>query len=284
MQFFMKKKIFITAVCVFAIAAFSVSLSFAQTTSTSSMQALINQLQQQITELQAKVTALQASSTNFGQVRREITIETRDVRTTVRLIRQLREGMTGDDVKAIQEVLATDASIYPQGLVTGFFGSLTRSAVMRFQQRFNLEQVGHAGPKTRATLEAIINSGAGQSGNVPPGLLSRFNDHVFATSTSATSTPDKIVVCHVPPGNPENRHTIRIGEPAWNAHHSNHNDFLGTCEEGEEENIGLHRRITICHSPEENPDAKHTIVVSLKAFNQSHKNHGDTIGACPNGQ
>ncbi|MBI4114701.1 MAG: peptidoglycan-binding protein [Candidatus Niyogibacteria bacterium] len=276
----MKKKIFLGAICVFAITGVTVSFSFAQTTSTSSQQALINQLKQQVDELQAKIIQLQAQIKNFGEVRREITTETRDIRTTVRLFRQLREGMTGDDIKQVQEILATDPSIYPQGLVTGFFGSLTKSAVMRFQHRFGIQQVGEVGSTTRTTLEEIIKSGAGQSGNVPPGLLTSFNERIFATSTSATSTPDKIVVCHVPPGNSENRHTIRISEVAFNAHHSNHNDFRGSCDESEDGGVGANSRIIICHIPEGNLDAKHTIEVSLKAFNAFHKDHGDTIGAC----
>lgn len=280
----MKNKILRIAGVTFAISAFAISIAFAQTTTSPTQQQLILQLQQQVNELKAKINQLQVSSTNLGQVQRQITGDTRTVRTTVRFVRQLREGMTGDDVKQIQEILATDPSIYPQGLVTGFFGSLTRSAVMRFQQRFNLDQVGQAGPQTRATLEEIVNSGAGQSGNIPPGLLSRFNDHVFATSTSATSTPDKIVVCHVPPGNPENRNTIRISEAAWNAHHSNHNDFRGTCEEDEGDARGAASRIIICFAPEDNPDAKHTIEVSLKAYNIHFKGTGSTIGACANGQ
>ena len=38
----------------------------------------------------------------------------------------------------------------------------------------------------------------------------------------------KIAVCHVPPGNPSNAHTICIAYPAVNAH-LNHGDYLGVC-------------------------------------------------------
>ena len=46
--------------------------------------------------------------------------------------------------------------------------------------------------------------------------------------------PDhKIEICHVPPGNPANAHTIEVDENAWtNGHspHNNHNlDYLGAC-------------------------------------------------------
>jgi hypothetical protein len=41
----------------------------------------------------------------------------------------------------------------------------------------------------------------------------------------------KLTICHVPPGNPANAHTITVGEPAWEAHMRNHDgDSLGPCE------------------------------------------------------
>lgn len=40
----------------------------------------------------------------------------------------------------------------------------------------------------------------------------------------------KITICHVPPGNPENKHTIHIAFSAWPAHKNNHDgDYLGSC-------------------------------------------------------
>lgn len=42
---------------------------------------------------------------------------------------------------------------------------------------------------------------------------------------------DKVTICHLPPGNPENRLTITIGESAVAAHLANHlGDFVGGCE------------------------------------------------------
>ncbi len=38
----------------------------------------------------------------------------------------------------------------------------------------------------------------------------------------------KVVICHIPPGNPGNRHTIEVGEPAVPAHIA-HGDTLGPC-------------------------------------------------------
>jgi cysteine-rich repeat protein len=38
----------------------------------------------------------------------------------------------------------------------------------------------------------------------------------------------KVTLCHVPPGNPANRHTISVSESAVSAHLA-HGDRLGTC-------------------------------------------------------
>jgi hypothetical protein len=38
----------------------------------------------------------------------------------------------------------------------------------------------------------------------------------------------KTTVCHIPPGNPANAHTICVGNPAVPAH-LDHGDFVGTC-------------------------------------------------------
>ena len=42
--------------------------------------------------------------------------------------------------------------------------------------------------------------------------------------------PEKALVCHVPPGNPANAHTICVGKPAVKAHLKNHPDSEGSCD------------------------------------------------------
>jgi hypothetical protein len=39
----------------------------------------------------------------------------------------------------------------------------------------------------------------------------------------------KTTICHIPPGNPANAHTICVGNAAVPAHLDNHGDFVGTC-------------------------------------------------------
>jgi len=39
----------------------------------------------------------------------------------------------------------------------------------------------------------------------------------------------KTTICHSPPGNPANAHTLCVGNPAVPAHLRNHGDYLGPC-------------------------------------------------------
>jgi outer membrane biosynthesis protein TonB len=64
-----------------------------------------------------------------------------------------------------------------------------------------------------------------------------FGDNTIVTSSSTTT------ICHIPPGNPGNNHTITIGESALSAH-LGHGDVLGTCDyesesNSNEENINM---------------------------------------------
>jgi hypothetical protein len=69
-------------------------------------------------------------------------------------------GATNSQVSLLQAFLAKDASIYPEGRVTGHFGPLTQAAVEKFQLRYGLAKVGDAaygyvGPKTRAKINSL---------------------------------------------------------------------------------------------------------------------------------
>ena len=51
-----------------------------------------------------------------------------------------------------------------------------------------------------------------------------------APAAEAAPLP-KVTICHIPPGNPANAHTITISENAWPAHRDNHGDLLGSCDD-----------------------------------------------------
>lgn len=93
----------------------------------------------------------------------------------------LKIGSRNSEVTSLQSFLATDSSIYPQGLVTGYFGSLTKAAVIRFQTRNGLSADGIVGPNTRAVLNAQM--GGSLSGSGAP-MIS--NVYVSSNSNGAT--------------------------------------------------------------------------------------------------
>ena len=78
---------------------------------------------------------------------------------------QLDFGETNGDVTTLQTYLANSTSFYPVGLVTGYFGSLTKAAVIRFQAAYGLAQVGRVGPLTREKLNELIRNGTTVSTN-----------------------------------------------------------------------------------------------------------------------
>ncbi|MDP3093781.1 MAG: BsuPI-related putative proteinase inhibitor [bacterium] len=78
--------------------------------------------------------------------------------------RNLTLGLRGNDVKELQRVLASDPLIYPEGFITGYFGPLTRKAVIKFQEKYASEILtpikitkgtGFVGPMTMRKLREI---------------------------------------------------------------------------------------------------------------------------------
>lgn len=157
-----KKVISCAAILLLAIVVIPISAKAATTTQSTStdltvLLQMIETLKSQIAELQVKIAELKQAQAA--------------VKETLMISRQLIIGMSGDDVKLLQELLATDPDIYPESLITGYFGPLTEKAVKKFQQKMGVEQAGNVGPKTISKINELLNEGAGKSGKVPPGLL-----------------------------------------------------------------------------------------------------------------
>jgi len=73
----------------------------------------------------------------------------------------LGRGSSNAEVRALQEFLAKDATLYPEGSVTGYFGPATERAVKRLQIKYGLGNIGTpgfggVGPKTRALLNSLV--------------------------------------------------------------------------------------------------------------------------------
>ena len=75
----------------------------------------------------------------------------------------LASGSRGNDVTALQNFLKSQGTdVYPEGLVTGYYGSLTTAAVGRFQLQNGVVTsasdpgYGYVGPKTRAKINSLL--------------------------------------------------------------------------------------------------------------------------------
>jgi len=121
----------------------------------------IESLLAQIESLKAQITELQEKQSQLQTANKELRLN---------LLRFLQEGATGEDVERLQEYLALDSDIYPEGLITGYFGPLTASAVRKFQRQHGIDQVGVVGPITRGKLHKLFGEGLLPDGDIPPGL------------------------------------------------------------------------------------------------------------------
>ena len=75
-------------------------------------------------------------------------------------IKRLTVGLRSSDVRQLQEMLLNDG-VYPEGLITGYFGQLTKKAVQQFQEKYGIAKQGNpgygdVGPNTRAKLNQIL--------------------------------------------------------------------------------------------------------------------------------
>jgi peptidoglycan hydrolase-like protein with peptidoglycan-binding domain len=71
------------------------------------------------------------------------------------------DDSTNGDVSQLQAFLGKDKSVYPEGRVTGYYGSLTLEAVKRWQEAHGIVSsgdpestgFGHIGPRTRREMD-----------------------------------------------------------------------------------------------------------------------------------
>lgn len=116
--------------------AFTVSAQTVMPTSVTALQELIQTLQKQVENL---IAQLQTSQKTQTQPQAATTI-TEGV-DALQLIGQLKEGSSGEQVILLQSILAKDVNIYPEGIVTGYYGRLTAQAVARYKKLHETEQL-----------------------------------------------------------------------------------------------------------------------------------------------
>lgn len=76
------------------------------------------------------------------QINTRTTLEEKKPLKNILITSGLKVGSEGISVSILQSALAQEKDIYPSGLVSGYFGELTRQAVVSFQKRHNLTQSG----------------------------------------------------------------------------------------------------------------------------------------------
>jgi len=160
----MNKQIKLFAV-LFIVVVLGVSLFATNPVSAQTNEQIIQQLQAQIEQLKAQITALQRQ---LGGV---IPGEPEPVPTTVpvssecpefsqRLYPGVSDASAGGEVTILQKMLANDPSVYPEKLITGYYGPLTEKAVQRWQTKQGVVSSGSpvttgygvVGPQTRAQI------------------------------------------------------------------------------------------------------------------------------------
>ena len=80
----------------------------------------ISALMEQVQALLAQVTQLQEQLTISQGEQVELREEIRDVKSE--FVSYLREGITSDEVRRLQEMLAGESDVYPEGIVSGYYG------------------------------------------------------------------------------------------------------------------------------------------------------------------
>jgi len=78
-----------------------------------------------------------------------------------------RDASTAGAVTELQRFLAKNPTLYPEGLVTGYYGNLTKRAVQRFQASKGISQTGYVGPLTRDAVARSCASGTQPTTNTP---------------------------------------------------------------------------------------------------------------------
>lgn len=153
-----------------------VTTTAAPANTTAQAQALLAQLvqlQQTLAALQAKANQSSGTTPVSGGT---ITPVGTASGTCLSFSRALKPGMSGSDVLRLQQFLAADVSVYPEGQATGYFGALTQVAVQRWQIKNNIVSSGTpettgfgiVGPRTAAAMALQCSGGSTGGGSTAP--------------------------------------------------------------------------------------------------------------------
>ena len=169
----------------------------AQAATAEELQAQIAALQQQLATLQAQLSQMQSGSSSESSTATNVPAAC----VGVTFDRNLTVGMTGADVKCLQTLLNQDADTQladsgpgSPGNETTYFGSITKSGVIKFQEKYASEILaqygltagtGYVGPSTRAKLNSLLSAGTSNNGNESNQNQNQNQNQTSTTPTSA---------------------------------------------------------------------------------------------------
>ncbi len=91
-----------------------------------------------LSDLESKIAALlaqiQTLQTKLQTLKQTEPTQTPPASVSSSFTTTLGKGSEGSEVTKLQQYLAKDGTLYPEGLITGYYGSLTESAVKTDRQ------------------------------------------------------------------------------------------------------------------------------------------------------
>jgi hypothetical protein len=233
----MKKTVIIATLVALALQTIPFG-AFAQTTSTSALQAQIQSLLAQLQSLNDQVANIQKQKQTVA----------------VQLVASLREGSQGDQVQVLQALLAADSELYPEGLITGFFGKATARAVARFQKKYGLEQVGFVGPRTLKKLNELLQKDELSFEDDDAAKMAEKLQKAMNKDAKDAARQARKLCAKVPPG-----HTIA---PGWLRKHDGVRPIVPLCQ-----NLppGIIKNPNASPTPTSTPDTVAPIITSIAA-------------------
>ena len=158
-------KKFIAGVTVLTCAVMMVGPGMAQALTADELQTQINALMAQLATLQGELATIQGTTPSTT------VIEGCDITS---FDRNLKQGMSGDDVKCLQIIMNSDADTKlgetgagSPGSETKYFGPVTKAGVIKFQTKYADEVLaswglttgtGFVGSTTRAKLDSLLTA------------------------------------------------------------------------------------------------------------------------------
>jgi peptidoglycan hydrolase-like protein with peptidoglycan-binding domain len=136
----------------------------------------IDILKRQLSALVQEVMSLGGIGTSTPAIGGVAQISVPPTTTCTQFDRALGIGMKGTDIKELQQIIYENDPVFPKSAISGFFGAVTKSALMRFQVKFGITSpTGFMGPLTRDYINQECANGGQPQGVIPrmmlPGMI-----------------------------------------------------------------------------------------------------------------